>query len=73
MRKVFNNGDHVKWKWGQGYGEGKVVERFTEKVTRTIGGAEVTRNATEDEPAYLLEQDDGSLVLKSHSEIETTD
>ena len=72
MPNFFTTGDKVKWKWGQGVGEGTVIERFTEKVTRTIGGTEVTRNATEDEPAYLLKQDDGSLVLKSHSEVETT-
>jgi len=42
---------------------------FTERVSRTIKGNEVTRNATEDDPAYLIEQDDGDQVLKSHSEL----
>jgi hypothetical protein len=46
-----------------------VTERFTEKVTRTIDGTEVTRNASADEPAYLVEQDDGGHVLKSGSEL----
>lgn len=70
MAEKFVAGDSVKWKWGNGYGEGKVAERFTEKVTRTLDGAEVTRDASDDEPAYLIKQDDGSRVLKSHSEIE---
>ena len=47
----------------------KVTERFSEKVTKTIEGAEVTRNASEDDPAYLIEQDDGDVVLKSSSEL----
>lgn len=62
-------GDEVTWNWGNGTGTGKVTERFTSKVTRTISGAEITRNATEDNPAYLIEQDDGDQVLKSGSEL----
>lgn len=61
--------DRVTWNWGNGTGEGKVIERFTEKVARTIDGNEVTRNASEDEPAYMIEQDDGDRVLKSASEL----
>jgi hypothetical protein len=62
-------GDEVTWNWGNGTGTGTVKERFTEKVTRTISGSEITRNASEDEPAYLIEQDDGDRVLKSASEL----
>jgi hypothetical protein len=62
-------GDEVTWKWGNGTGTGTVTERFTEKVTRTIAGSEITRNASEEEPAYLIEQDDGAEVLKSASEL----
>lgn len=72
LRKVqmYKVGDKVKWKWGSGFGEGSIVERFTDDVTRTIDGTEVTRNATCDTPAYLIEQDDGAGVLKSHSELQ---
>ncbi len=62
-------GDQVEWNWGSGTGTGKVVERFTEKVKRTIDGSEITRDASEDDPAYLIEQDDGDRVLKSSSEL----
>jgi len=65
-------GDTVEWNWGNGTGTGKVKERFTEKVTRTIEGTEVTRNASEEEPAYLIEQDSGDKVLKSVTELSTT-
>jgi len=65
-------GDEVEWNWGSGTGTGKVKERFTEKVTRTIDGTEVTRNASEEEPAYLIEQDSGDKVLKSVTELSAT-
>lgn len=62
-------GDDVSWNWGNGTGRGTVTERFTSKVTRTIKGNEVTRNATDDDPAYLIETDEGDRVLKSGSEL----
>lgn len=66
-------GDTVEWNWGSGTGTGEVTERFTERVTRTLGGSEVTRNATEEEPAYLIVQDDGDEVLKSATELQVVD
>ncbi|WP_425093482.1 DUF2945 domain-containing protein [Tropicimonas sp. S265A] len=63
-------GDRVKWSWGNGEAEGEVTERFTQNVSRTIKGSEVTRNASSDEPAFLIEQDDGDQVLKSCTEVE---
>lgn len=69
MAKQYDVGDKVEWNWGNGTGTGKVTERFTSKVTRTLKGSEVTRNATDDDPAYMIEQKDGDRVLKSHSEL----
>lgn len=70
MSKSFRIGDKVSWKWGRGTAEGKITERFTDAVTRKIKGAEVTRNASADEPAFLIEQKDGDRVLKSASELD---
>jgi hypothetical protein len=67
---AFRKGSKVTWKWGAHTAEGKIVERFTSKVTRTIKGSEVTREASRKEPAYLIEQEDGDKVLKSKSELE---
>ncbi|MBF9032956.1 HVA1 family protein [Rhodobacterales bacterium HKCCE2091] len=50
-------------------GAGKVAKKYTRKITLKIDGAEVTRNASEDEPAYRIEQEDGGAVLKSESEL----
>lgn len=69
----YESGKHVKWKWGSGWGRGQVTEKFTQDVERTIDGAEVKRNASDSEPAYLIEQEDGQQVLKSYSEIEADD
>ena len=69
MRKDFEIGDSVEWDWGNGTASGKITERLTEKVTRTLKGTEVTRNADDDEPAFLIEQSDGDEVLKSVTEI----
>ncbi|MBW8640182.1 DUF2945 domain-containing protein [Hoeflea sp. WL0058] len=67
--KHYQTGTTVEWNWGSGVGSGTVAEIFTDKVTRTIKGNEVTRNASEEEPAYLIRQDDGDRVLKSHTEL----
>lgn len=65
----YQEGDEVEWNWGNGSAQGTVLETFTSRVTRTIDGNEITRNADSDNPAYLIEQDDGQRVLKSESEL----
>lgn len=69
MTKMYEQGTRVKWNWGSGTATGTVNSSFTDKVTRTIDGTEVTRDADQENPAYLIEQDDGDRVLKSHSEL----
>jgi len=63
-------GDTVAWTWGQGTATGQVIERFTGVVTCTIKGTDVTRNASEDLPAFLIEQEEGGTVLKSVTELQ---
>ncbi|MGB3456849.1 MAG: HVA1 family protein [Litorimonas sp.] len=65
----YDKGTKVEWDWGNGTGTGTITETFTDEVTRTLKGNEVTRKASSDEPAYLIEQEDGDEVLKSHSEV----
>ena len=62
-------GTRVRWPWGNGYGAGRVTEKFEDDVERTIKGTSVKRQATSEEPAFLIEQDDADEVLKSLSEI----
>ncbi|EEB83595.1 DUF2945 domain-containing protein [Roseobacter sp. GAI101] len=65
-----SKGTKVEWNWGQGTASGKVKEVFTESVTRTLKGNEVTRDGSDDTPAYLIEQEDGDEVLKLSTEVE---
>lgn len=66
---TFEQGDTVEWTWGQGTGTGTVETIYTHRITRTIAGTEVTRDADDDNPAYFIRQDDGDTVLKSGSEL----
>ena len=62
-------GSRVEWDWGNGTGEGKVQKTYTRKITRKIKGSEVTRNGSSDDPAIVIEQEDGDEVLKLASEL----
>lgn len=66
----YRHGERVKWQWGAGEGTGKISERFEREVERTIKGSKIKRNGSADDPAYLVEQDDGDKVLKLGSELE---
>ena len=61
-------GNTVRWKYGTGTGEGKVIKVYKTSVTRKFGDSEITRNGTEDNPALLIKQD-GAEVLKLASEV----
>jgi hypothetical protein len=63
-------GTPVRWKWGNGYGHGRVQSVFTRKVTRKIDGKEIVRHGSDDNPAYYIHVDGGNNVLKLQSEIE---
>ena len=60
-------GSSVSWKWGRSSASGTVAEIHREKVTRTTEGEQVTRNGSDDDPAYVIEQEDGTTVLKLRS------
>ncbi len=65
----YSQGDKVEWDWGNGTATGKVQKTYTQSVTRTLQGSEVTRNGSDDDPALYIEQDDGDGVLKLSSEV----
>jgi hypothetical protein len=70
---MIKKGTKVKWNWGNGTAKGKVKETYTEKVTKTIKGNKVTRNAEDGNKALYIKQEDGDKVLKSESEVEKVD
>lgn len=67
---MIRKGSKVSWKWGNGTATGKVKESFSEEVTRTIKGNEVTRKGESGNKALLIEQEDGGKVLKLESEVD---
>jgi hypothetical protein len=69
MTQQFNSSARVRWQWGVDMAEGVIRKRFTHRIERTIKGFTVTRDADRTNPAYLIEQDNGASVLKSHSEL----
>jgi hypothetical protein len=70
MAKGFHKGQAVHWKWGDAVAHGKIAERFERRVSRTFKGTRVTRVGTPENPAYLIEQEDGDRVLKRGSELQ---
>lgn len=67
---MIRTGSKVSWSWGNGTASGKVSEVHHDSVTRTTKGQEITRNGTDDNPAYVIEQEDGTTVLKLRSELD---
>lgn len=70
---MIQKGTKVQWKWGTGYGSGKVQETHTQSVTKTIKGSEVTRNGEKGNKTLYIQQEDGDYVLKSEQEVERVD
>ena len=62
-------GSTVSWKWGSSTASGKVAEIHRDTVSRRTKGEQVTRHGSDDNPAYVIEQDDGTVVLKLRSEL----
>lgn len=67
---TIRKGTEVSWSWGNGSASGKVTEVHHDKVSRTTKGEEITRDGSQDDPAYVIEQEDGTVVLKLQSEVE---
>ena len=67
---MIQKGSTVKWQWGNGTAQGKVQETYSEEVTKTIKGSEITKKGESGNKALLIEQEDGDQVLKLESEVE---
>ncbi len=69
-KNSFRVDQDVQWNWGGGKGTGQIKERFERDVERTLKGSKITRHGSKEDPAYLIEQEDGDQVLKLGSELE---
>ena len=70
MSRPYDSGIKVTWHRDDGIAAGTVEESFSSHVTLQLDGEEVSREADERNPAYLINRETGGQVLKSHSEIE---
>ena len=59
----------MKWKWGGATAYGKITEVYEVSVEKTIKGKRIKRNGSPDNPALLIEQENGGKVLKLKSEV----
>jgi hypothetical protein len=69
MSKSFHKGQKVHWTWADDKAHGTVQDKFERRVQRTIKGTKVVRNGSKENPAYLLEQEDGTKLLKLAKEL----
>jgi len=67
---TIRTGTRVRWKWGTSWAEGTVAEVHHDSVSRMTKGETVTRNGSDNNPAYVIKQEDGTVVLKLSSEVE---
>lgn len=59
----------VTWNWGKGQAEGEVAKSFIRPVAKKIKGSTIKKNASKDNPAYLINQENRNNVLKLQSEL----
>lgn len=70
---AIRSGTRVRWSWGSSSAEGTVEEVHHETISRQSKGEKITRKGSDDDPAYVITQDDGTVVLKLASEVERAD
>ena len=63
-------GTTVTWRTASGVVEGTVTAVHPRPVVRRIKGVRITRLGTPEDPAYEIEQADGTLALKLASEVQ---
>jgi len=66
-KKYLTPGARVAWTHDGSGVEGVIQKVFTHRLERTIEGATVTQDACRRDPAYLIRQDNGQILLKNFS------
>ncbi|MES2495565.1 MAG: DUF2945 domain-containing protein [Pseudomonadota bacterium] len=69
MAHAFRKGQKIRWNWGANTAHGHIVERFERRVQRTIEGTRIVRRGNAENPAYLVETEEGKAALKRGSEL----
>jgi hypothetical protein len=67
---MIRKGNRVRWTWGTGTAEGKVMDICDHTLNKTIKGSTVSLHGTPGDKALLIKQNKGGEVLKLESEVE---
>lgn len=68
---ILKKGSKVSWQWGSGEASGVIEEVYLEEITKTIKGKSIKRQATKENPAYYIKENDKNAhVLKLRSELQ---
>lgn len=70
MSTPITKGNVVSWKMGITRHYGRVLDTFTDTVTRTIKGDQITLQGSPEDPILLIEDSMGAEILKAQSEVE---
>jgi hypothetical protein len=70
MVAAYPAGTRVHWAPSGGECVGTVKRHFTKRIVRTFKGKKVVCQGDEENPAYLIEKEDGEKLLKPHHELE---
>ncbi|WVW85744.1 hypothetical protein I302_107782 [Kwoniella bestiolae CBS 10118] len=68
MSEELKKGDEVSWNWGSGQPSGKVadiVESGKAEVKSNKGNT-ISKNASEDDPAVVIERSGNNVVKRAH-------
>ena len=68
----FNIGDRVSWQVGSRRARGQIKTKYLYTVTKRVREGAITQRGSEEDPALLIECDDGSEELRLESEVEKT-
>ncbi|MDB5240958.1 MAG: hypothetical protein JWP57_1583 [Spirosoma sp.] len=66
---TLKKGDQVEWKYGKSKATGKVAEVHQDDVNKKVQGKTIKRKGSAQEPALVIKQDKGKVVVKSESEV----
>ena len=73
MKGPFHPGAHVRWRMGSRWESGRIVESHPWRATQSCNVPEAPKSLSVEQLAYLIDQDEGGCVLKSHTEVEPVD
>lgn len=68
-RPAFQQGDRVQWRTFGDVFHGCVCHVYTSETCEVVDCQQHTQDADLNNPAYLIELDDGKRTLKRHTEV----